>query len=178
MATAGGTIPARQILVPSDGDKATGTTANDTTAPVTALTGLQARGSMMIHGSGLDPRPRKTITLTLAQQGGKAPFRAIATGVQSRTPAQKSRRINRKQRKIRLQKLAGVTGLEPATSAVTGQRSEPIELHPRVWTAGKSAWAMTWRQPPLVHGLPAKARLPAERRLVGAKGLEPLTPSV
>ena len=77
-----------------------------------------------------------------------------------------------------VEKLAGVTGLEPATSAVTGQRSEPIELHPRVWTAGKSAWAMTWRQPPLVHGLPAKARLPAERRLVGAKGLEPLTPSV
>ena len=28
-------------------------------------------------------------------------------------------------------KLAGVTGLEPATSAVTGQRSEPIELHPQ-----------------------------------------------
>ncbi len=27
-------------------------------------------------------------------------------------------------------KLAGVTGLEPATSAVTGQRSEPVELHP------------------------------------------------
>ena len=46
--------------------------------------------------------------------------------------AQKSRRINGKQKKIRLWKLAGVTGLEPATSAVTGQRSEPIELHPRV----------------------------------------------
>ena len=28
-------------------------------------------------------------------------------------------------------KLAGVTGLEPATSAVTGQRSEPVELHPQ-----------------------------------------------
>ena len=27
--------------------------------------------------------------------------------------------------------LAGVTGLEPATSAVTGQRSEPVELHPQ-----------------------------------------------
>ena len=48
-------------------------------------------------------------------------------------------------------KLAGVTGLEPATSAVTGQRSEPIELHPRV------ASGIT---------------------MVGAKGLEPLTPSV
>ena len=28
-------------------------------------------------------------------------------------------------------KLAGATGLEPATSAVTGQRSEPVELRPR-----------------------------------------------
>ena len=42
-----------------------------------------------------------------------------------------------------VEKLAGVTGLEPATSAVTGQRSEPIELHPRVCTAGKSTWAST-----------------------------------
>jgi hypothetical protein len=48
--------------------------------------------------------------------------------------------------------LAGVTGLEPATSAVTGQRSEPIELHPQI--GGKS------------------------NVMVGAKGLEPLTPSV
>ncbi len=48
-------------------------------------------------------------------------------------------------------KLAGVTGLEPATSAVTGQRSEPIELHPR-FVSGNT--------------------------MVGAKGLEPLTPSV
>jgi hypothetical protein len=35
-------------------------------------------------------------------------------------------------------KLAGVTGLEPATSAVTGQRSEPVELHPRPsWLASR-----------------------------------------
>ncbi len=27
--------------------------------------------------------------------------------------------------------MAGVTGLEPATSGVTGQRSKPAELHPR-----------------------------------------------
>ncbi len=27
--------------------------------------------------------------------------------------------------------MAGVTGLEPATSGVTGQRSKPTELHPR-----------------------------------------------
>jgi hypothetical protein len=27
--------------------------------------------------------------------------------------------------------MAGATGLEPATSAVTGQRSKPIELRPR-----------------------------------------------
>ena len=36
-----------------------------------------------------------------------------------------------KQTELCQKKLAGVTGLEPATSAVTGQRSEPIELHPR-----------------------------------------------
>ena len=34
-------------------------------------------------------------------------------------------------REVAYMKLAGVTGLEPATSAVTGQRSEPVELHPR-----------------------------------------------
>ncbi len=28
--------------------------------------------------------------------------------------------------------MAGVAGLEPVTSAVTGQRSKPIELHPRI----------------------------------------------
>lgn len=54
--------------------------------------------------------------------------------------------------------LAGVTGLEPATSAVTGRRSKPVELHPRLGAAC--------------------ARLSPQRRLVGAKGLEPLTPSV
>ena len=59
--------------------------------------------------------------------------------------------------------MAGVTGLEPATSAVTGQRSNPIELHPRV---GNSKTLLAC-QPKLF-----------ERRLVGAKGLEPLTPSV
>jgi hypothetical protein len=83
---------------------------------------------------------------------------AKQTGQGNRTPAQKSRRINKKEKKFRSSKLAGVTGLEPATSAVTGQRSEPIELHPRVWTAGKFTWTMTRHQPPLVHGLPAKAR--------------------
>ena len=30
-----------------------------------------------------------------------------------------------------LSMVAGVTGLEPATSGVTGRRSEPTELHPR-----------------------------------------------
>ncbi|SVB58929.1 uncharacterized protein METZ01_LOCUS211783 [marine metagenome] len=28
--------------------------------------------------------------------------------------------------------MAGATGLEPATSGVTGRRSKPTELHPRV----------------------------------------------
>ena len=28
--------------------------------------------------------------------------------------------------------MAGATGLEPATSAVTGQRSKPTELRPRI----------------------------------------------
>ena len=45
----------------------------------------------------------------------------------------KQRRTTRRRSAAWIQKqLAGVTGLEPATSAVTGQRSEPIELHPRV----------------------------------------------
>jgi hypothetical protein len=39
-------------------------------------------------------------------------------------------------------RLAGVTGLEPATSAVTGQRSKPIELLPRV--ALRGAWLAGW----------------------------------
>ena len=30
------------------------------------------------------------------------------------------------------EKMAGATGLEPATSGVTGRRSKPTELHPRV----------------------------------------------
>ena len=29
--------------------------------------------------------------------------------------------------------MAGVKGLEPSASAVTGQRSKPAELHPRDW---------------------------------------------
>jgi hypothetical protein len=56
--------------------------------------------------------------------------------------------------------MAGVTGLEPATSAVTGQRSEPVELHPRFERS------LEYR------------RSKSETLLVGAKGLEPLTPSV
>ena len=74
--------------------------------------------------------------------------------------------------------LAGVTGLEPATSAVTGQRSEPIELHPRV--RGNSSIA---RLRPAVAGLRRGSPESLPRStwlsgLVGAKGLEPLTPSV
>ena len=43
--------------------------------------------------------------------------------------------------------MAGVTGLEPATSAVTGQRSKPIELHPRVGENRKKT--LLARQPKL-----------------------------
>ena len=51
-------------------------------------------------------------------------------------------------------KMAGMTGLEPATSAVTGQRSNASELHPhgregRSWT-GESAFA----EPHLAAWLP------------------------
>ena len=38
--------------------------------------------------------------------------------------------------------MAGVTGLEPATSAVTGQRSKPIELHPRAMRERSPWWAL------------------------------------
>ena len=62
--------------------------------------------------------------------------------------------------------MAGVPGLEPATSAVTGQRSEPIELHPRPSTAET-----------LNRKLKARVSVPSGA-VVGAKGLEPLTPSV
>ena len=31
--------------------------------------------------------------------------------------------------------MAGVTGLEPAASCVTGRRSNQAELHPRIWWA-------------------------------------------
>ena len=41
-----------------------------------------------------------------------------------------------------MKELAGVTGLEPATSAVTGQRSEPIELHPQIGEVRMSWWAL------------------------------------
>jgi len=83
--------------------------------------------------------------------------------------------LSRNDAKTQNAELAGVTGLEPATSAVTGQRSEPVELHPH---------------PRCVHS-PPRRRKPAHnhrriscfgrrigRFMVGAKGLEPLTPSV
>lgn len=37
--------------------------------------------------------------------------------------------------RTRLKQVAGTTGIEPATSAVTGQRSKPVELRPRLHRA-------------------------------------------
>ena len=44
-----------------------------------------------------------------------------------------------------IMKMAGATGLEPATSAVTGQRSKPIELRPHtncISFVGQAWWAL------------------------------------
>jgi hypothetical protein len=70
--------------------------------------------------------------------------------------------------------MAGATGLEPATSGVTGRRSKPTELRPR------------GPRPPM--GTPSVPRKgcqvhPAARHtlwvgVVGDEGFEPPTPSV
>ena len=41
------------------------------------------------------------------------------------------------------QLVAGVTGLEPATSCVTGRRSNQAELHPQLMVGGKGLEPMT-----------------------------------
>ena len=73
--------------------------------------------------------------------------------------------------------LAGVTGLEPATSAVTGQRSEPIELHPRPATREIRGSKPEIRNR-FVSNFDTRVSNSPSRRGMGAKGLEPLTPSV
>ena len=50
--------------------------------------------------------------------------------------------------------MAGATGLEPATSCVTGRRSNQTELHPRIWWAVRGS---NPRHPRCKHGaLPAE----------------------
>ena len=52
--------------------------------------------------------------------------------------------------------MAGVTGFEPATSGLTGQRSNQTELHPRALTA---ADGIVPAAGPLVHTCRAVVRL-------------------
>ena len=64
--------------------------------------------------------------------------------------------------------MAGVTGLEPATSGVTGRRSNQSELHP---------------QQVLCEALPygsfyTVSSLPQKPEMVGGDGIEPPTLSV
>ena len=71
------------------------------------------------------------LTLTLTRRGHFALFwqrSSRSSGMDSRP---KEPLDQAEPEAVLLAKLAGVTGLEPATSAVTGQRSEPVELHPR-----------------------------------------------
>ena len=68
-----------------------------------------------------------------------------------------------------------MTGLEPATSAVTGQRSEPVELHPRPPRAETRIPKSEVRNKIAFEFRHQEFELSF---VVGAKGLEPLTPSV
>ena len=73
--------------------------------------------------------------------------------------------------------MAGVTGLEPATSGVTGRRSKPTELHPQYF----QTVAACLLPPPLECQAVAKEpHLPASPKgpLVGDDGFEPPTFSV
>jgi hypothetical protein len=67
-----------------------------------------------------------------------------------------------------LGEVAGSTGLEPATSGVTGQRSNQLNYDP----ARRATF------PTVAIHLARPAEAPEERRLVGGTGIEPVTAGV
>jgi hypothetical protein len=69
--------------------------------------------------------------------------------------------------------MAGATGLEPATSGVTGRRSNQLSYAPGPSTPGRALLPL----PP--KGVKARPILPSvAAAMVGDEGLEPPTPSV
>ena len=72
--------------------------------------------------------------------------------------------------------MAGTTGLEPATSDVTGRRSNQLNYNPAPVEPRDTRWAAA-----AVTRLPGRARLAAEPRtpvVVGGTGFEPVTAGV
>ena len=80
--------------------------------------------------------------------------------------------------------MAGWTGLEPATSDVTGRRSNQLNYHPARWVR----LCASPRQRPgrrirlenarSERGTSLSAEAPQQETLVGGTGLEPVTPGL
>ena len=70
--------------------------------------------------------------------------------------------------------MAGATGLEPATSGVTGRRSNQLSYAPAASIPGEH----TRTAPPLACQGAALIRIHHKAVMVGDEGLEPPTPSV
>ena len=78
------------------------------------------------------------------------------------------------------ERLAGLTGLEPATSDVTGRRSNQLNYNP---AAAARPWALAAAASVTVLPEPEKAcgrirRLPVPVTVVGGTGFEPVTAGV
>lgn len=80
--------------------------------------------------------------------------------------------------------MAGWTGLEPAASAVTGQRSSQLNYHPpegncRLQIADSDVTEVSPLDPAsTITTTSSAARKRGQATLVGGKGLEPLTAGV
>ena len=140
------------------------------------LSAIQSLPSYLNTASQVSPHQSPHLAVS---NGGEVSF-SVNSGQGTEEPrivenAGKTSDLSQNNAKNQKGELAGVTGLEPATSAVTGQRSEPVELHPH---------------PRCVNSRPRRRKPAPDRRriscfgrrigryMVGAKGLEPLTPSV
>ena len=84
--------------------------------------------------------------------------------------------------------MAGATGLEPATSGVTGRRSNQLSYAPSAAAGKRPDGANPYYSSRRVSSTPEPARPPPpafgaasrreSRRVVGDEGFEPPTPSV